>query len=167
MSFVPASTANKDVKQDPVLSCVNCPVKALKKEGSTYYCTHNFNISKNTITNTSLGDIPSDVVDHCKSCSLYAEKELEIQEQVVTRSKVGCPLTGLAVSVKDCGKCPCLSVKKTVDHLSQKSKDEAIDKVYCMYPNIEFKAIGVKFTPSKKKTVKMHIDVIKKLKETK
>lgn len=151
MSFVPVGPTKVE-KEDAVINCVNCPVKALVKENGTYFCTHNFNVSKNAIIKTSLGDVPRDVIANCQSCSLVSKK-IEDVDVVVTRNLVKCPMTGVLSPVKACAKCACFATDKNVAHLSTMDKESEIDKISCTYPNVDFKEVTVKFTPTKKKNV--------------
>lgn len=162
MSFVPAKS-KVDEKTDKVIDCVNCPVKALIKDGSTYYCTHNFSVSKNTIAKTSLGDVPLDVIKTCESCSLHKPKTESVERPLVSTGCLNCPMLKASTAIKDCAKCPCLDEKATVKHLLTMSKDSEVDKVYCMYPNVSFKDVSVKFTPSKRKIVKEKMGVIRSI----
>jgi len=162
MSFVPVGPTKTTQNQDPVLDCVNCPVKALIKEGSTYYCTHSFNVSKHTISKTSLGDVPTDVVENCKSCSVYQEK-FQAKETAVERSRVFCPMNKVSQSVRDCSKCACLHAKKTEEHLVTLPGGSNIDKIYCGFPNVDFRALNIWFTPSKKKAIKEHVENVRSI----
>lgn len=120
-----------------VVEKVACPISAMKVSGDEIFCLAGVNCSKKG-GEISLGNIPSDIENHCSKCPIKASGEKEIKAVVVASDENGflaCRGGGY-VSPESCMGCAHLAVKQQMKIFEGMADTDVVASVACGFPRI-------------------------------
>lgn len=156
----------KENKLQDIIEAVACPFNAMKISGEQCVCTYPAKVFKNELGPVNLGNIRSDILQHCGSCKFkenFSKKEepKEIKEEkpkkieINSFGQVACPaLKADVFVVEECKSCPFFG-RKAMKAMKEKMGQEGeITHIFCHNPVVPKENLGAWLDEKTKKEVK-------------
>ncbi len=130
---------NQGSKMDALTSVMKeiaCPINAMKISGEEVFCLGGISCSNKRVNEISLGNIPSDILNHCGKCPIKMSGEKAKAISVINADEQGnipCKATGYS-SAEKCMGCTFLNRDGQFKILEGMTDDAVVNKISCGYP---------------------------------